>query len=106
MNKPTPTAFQQRVYDACSQIPAGKVTTYGRLAKTIGCGSSQAVGQALRRNPFAPQVPCHRVVAADRFLHGYAGETEGEKMETKRAILEEEGVIFDAEGRVDLGCMV
>lgn len=84
------TAFQQKVYKACSAIPkglcsfrcslnifpsiwqlysAGKVCTYKELAKKIGSPKAvRAVGSALKNNPFAPKVPCHRVVASDRSL--------------------------------------
>ena len=58
-----PTAFERRVYEATSAIPRGRVSTYGEVAKLLG-SSPRAVGGALRRNPFAPRVPCHRVVAA------------------------------------------
>ena len=94
------TAFQRKVYAATAQIPCGKVTTYGALARRIGCGSAQAVGGALRVNPFAPQVPCHRVVAADGSLHGFAGHTSGPELDRKRRLLESEGIRFDALGRV------
>jgi methylated-DNA-[protein]-cysteine S-methyltransferase len=86
------TAFQRAVYAATSSIPRGKVATYGLLARHIGRGSARAVGQALRRNPFAPDVPCHRVVAADLSMGGFGGETEGGKIARKRALLESEGV--------------
>jgi methylated-DNA-[protein]-cysteine S-methyltransferase len=95
-----PTTFQKKVYEACSRIPAGKVTTYGRLAKEIGCGSARAVGQALRVNPFAPEVPCHRVVKADGSLGGFYGKTEGPELRRKEKLLREEGVKFDPDGRV------
>ena len=52
-----PTDFEIRVFETIRRIPTGKVTTYGSLARELGCGSSQAVGQALKRNPFAPEVP-------------------------------------------------
>lgn len=69
------TEFQRKVWAACACVPAGKVTTYGDLAKMIGCpGSARAVGQALSRNPFAPTIPCHRVVGSSRFLTGFSGE--------------------------------
>jgi methylated-DNA-[protein]-cysteine S-methyltransferase len=48
------------------------------------------VGQALKRNPFAPEVPCHRVVASDGSLGGFHGERQGEMIERKRRLLEEE----------------
>ena len=97
---PTTTAFRQRVYDATSKIPAGKVATYGQIAAEIGCGSSQAVGQALRHNPFAPKVPCHRVVNASLDLHGFRGSTADTDLADKRQMLEEEGVRFLDEGKI------
>lgn len=84
------TSFQRRVYLALLDVPAGTTITYGELAKCIGCRSAQAIGQALRRNPFAPDVPCHRVVAADGSLGGYMGERAGEQIEYKRRLLEAE----------------
>ncbi len=93
------TPFQQRVYAAAKRIPRGSVTTYARLAKSIGCGSARAVGQALRRNPFAPVVPCHRVIASDLTLGGFAGKTSGAAIARKKALLAKEGVRF-VNGRV------
>lgn len=93
------TRFQQRVYDAARLIPRGKVTTYGLLAAHIGCASARAVGQALRRNPFAPEVPCHRVVCADFALGGFEGATGGRAVQRKVARLRREGVAV-AGGRV------
>lgn len=84
------TPFQRRVYLALLDVPSGTTITYGELAKRIGCRSAQAIGQALRRNPFAPEVPCHRVVAADGSLGGYNGERDGEQIEYKRRLLEVE----------------
>lgn len=84
------TAFQRKVYLALLDVPAGRRISYGELARRIGCRSAQAVGQALKRNPFAPEVPCHRVVAADGSLGGYNGKREGEQIERKRALLESE----------------
>ena len=84
------TPFQRRVYLELLNIPAGETITYGELARRIGCRSAQAVGQALKRNPFAPDVPCHRVVAADGSLGGYFGQREGEQVEHKRQLLEKE----------------
>ena len=68
-----PSAFQMKVYAAISHIPRGKVATYGWVARQIGCRSAQAVGGALRVNPFAPKVPCHRVIGSNRSLTGFAG---------------------------------
>jgi len=55
------TAFQSRVYDLLKQIPKGKVSTYGEISRALG-SSPRAVGGALRVNPYAPTIPCHRVV--------------------------------------------
>ena len=84
------TPFQRKVYLELLNVPAGKTITYGELAQRIGCRSAQAVGQALKRNPFAPEVPCHRVVAANGSIGGYFGKREGELVERKRKLLEEE----------------
>lgn len=84
------TEFQRKVYLAVLEIPRGKTVTYKQLADKIGCKSCRAVGQALRENPFAPDVPCHRVVASDGKIGGYLGETSGEMIERKRQLLEQE----------------
>ena len=84
------TPFQRRVYMELLNVPASSTITYGELARRIGCRSAQAVGQALKRNPFAPHVPCHRVVAADGSIGGYFGEREGEMIARKRKLLEKE----------------
>ena len=86
------TPFQRRVYLELLNISAGETITYGELARRIGCRSAQAVGQALRRNPFAPLVPCHRVVAADGSIGGYCGQRDGELIERKRRLLSQERI--------------
>ena len=95
-----PTEFETSVYDALLKIPKGKVTTYKALGVFLNCGSAQAIGQALKRNPFAPKVPCHRVVRTDRSIGGFAGQTEGAKITKKKRLLAEEGVTFSPEGLV------
>lgn len=57
------TKYQERVYTALQQIPEGRVTTYGAIAKALN-SSPRAVGGALRANPFCPVVPCHRCIAS------------------------------------------
>jgi len=96
----SPTQFQQRVYQLVEKIPAGRVVTYGWLARQLGCNSSRAIGQALRRNPFAPRVPCHRVVGKNRLLTGYQGLTENQSLSRKQNLLSSEGVEFDGDGKV------
>ncbi len=47
-----PTTFELSVYKLCRKVPAGKVTTYGNIGKALGCKSAQAVGNAMRNNPY------------------------------------------------------
>ena len=89
-----PTAFEKRIYEATSGIPRGSVATYGELARHIGCNSARAVAQALRRNPYAPEVPCHRVIASDLTIGGFAGTRTGPQIGRKRRLLKREGVRF------------
>jgi methylated-DNA-[protein]-cysteine S-methyltransferase len=86
------TAFQRRVYERVKEIPPGRVTTYAALARAVGCASPQAIGQALRRNPFAPRVPCHRVIRSDRSIGGFNGQEGGAETSRKEALLLAEGV--------------
>ena len=66
--------FYQRVWKVCATIPKGQVRTYGWVARRLGKpGAARAVGQALGANPFAPTIPCHRVLRADGTLGGYSG---------------------------------
>lgn len=100
------TGFRRRVYAALMEVPRGRATTYSALARRVGCRSAQAVGQALKANPFAPQVPCHRVVAADGSLGGFCGERDGRQLVRKRRLLESEGVPFTPDGKVAPGAMI
>ena len=88
MNASGITEFQRKVYLELLNVPCGETISYGELARRVGCGSAQAVGQALKRNPFAPDVPCHRVIASDGSIGGFGGEREGEKIERKKKLLE------------------
>ncbi len=69
---PFGTLFQRRVWFELMDIPYGQTTTYGDIARRIGCKSAQAVGGAVGRNPIAIIIPCHRVVGSDGSLTGYA----------------------------------
>ena len=77
------TTFQKQVWERLLAIPYGSTVSYGAL---LG-GSARAVGAAVGRNPISILVPCHRVLAADGSLHGYAGGVE-----RKRSLLLLEGV--------------
>lgn len=104
--KTTVTPFQHRVYLALCQVPQGQVTTYKEIGLSIDCKSAQAVGQALRRNPWAPHVPCHRVVATNLSMGGFFGKLTGPKLEEKRALLLAEGVLFQEKKGKGGGCAV
>ena len=100
------TRHQQKVYDfLVTQVPKGKVTTYGTIARAIG-SSPRAVGGALKCNPYAPKIPCHRVVSMDGSIGGFNGVTKGEPISRKIALLKKEGVKFDKEGRIVSECIV
>jgi len=64
--------YTRKVIETVSRIPVGFVTSYGSVAKAAG-GSPRAVGRVMASNPFAPIVPCHRVVSSDFTLGGYGG---------------------------------
>ena len=68
------TPFQQAVWKACMEIPEGQTRSYKWIALRIGRpGATRAVGTALGKNPFAPTVPCHRVIKSDGSLGGFSG---------------------------------
>lgn len=86
------TPFQRQVYEALLTIPAGQVWTYGQLARAIGRPkAARAVGQALKRNRWAPAIPCHRVVAGDGQLGGYSAPGG---LAAKRRLLQREGALW------------
>lgn len=84
------TPFQRRVLEATRKVPRGEVSTYAEIARRIGQPKAvRAVGQALRRNPVPIVVPCHRVIASDGTLGGYAGNLRDRR---KIELLKLEGV--------------
>jgi methylated-DNA-[protein]-cysteine S-methyltransferase len=89
--------FNQKVWALTARIPQGKVVTYGDIAKKLGTKAYRAVGNALNRNPYAPTVPCHRVVGSDGSLTGFA-----QGVEMKKRMLTNEGVKFVAKDKIDL----
>lgn len=87
--------FRQRVYEVTRAIAPGRTLTYGEVAAAIGePGAARAVGQALGHNPFAPIVPCHRVLAARSGAGGFSAEGG---VVTKLRLLEMEQARFGAE---------
>ncbi|EKE11638.1 MAG: hypothetical protein ACD_15C00045G0021 [uncultured bacterium] len=91
------TEFQKLVYKETKKIPYGKVSTYAQIAKNIGNPkASRAVGNALNINPFAPVVPCHRVVRTGGKIGGFAsGEKEKIIILKKEGVLVRQGKIVD-----------
>ena len=90
--------FFERVYATVKKIPKGKVSTYGRIAEMIGTRDARRVGHALHANTDL-SCPCHRVVFSDgRLASGYAFGGAHEQ----RKKLEEEGILFTHDCRVDL----
>ncbi|HWI81252.1 methylated-DNA--[protein]-cysteine S-methyltransferase [Ramlibacter sp.] len=92
--------FHQRVYQVTRAIAPGHTLSYGEVAARIGePGAARAVGQALGRNPFAPIVPCHRVLAARTGAGGFSADggvaTKLRLLEIERAQLGSEPGLFD-----------
>lgn len=87
---------------AITAVPKGKVTTYGAIAQALKT-APRAVGQALKMNPFAPEVPCHRVVATSGNIGGFHGNTSGHQIDRKNNILKGEGVVLQIGKKEGLG---
>jgi methylated-DNA-[protein]-cysteine S-methyltransferase len=86
------TPFQRDVWRLLRQIPAGKTTTYGKLAARLGVpNAARAVGMANGANPIGVIVPCHRVIGSDASLTGYGGG-----LPRKQWLLTHEGAAFRA----------
>ena len=86
--------FASRVYKLLKKVPPGEVTTYKLLAKALGVKAYQAVGQALKNNPDAPRIPCHRVVKSNGRIGGFMGRIDKKSKNKKKALLEKEGIEF------------
>lgn len=94
------TNFEKKVLIAEYNIPRGYVSTYSRIAKSIGIPKgARAVGNALANNPFPLIIPCHRAIRADGSLGGFQGG-----LEMKKTLLEKEGIFLN-NGRIDMGKM-
>ena len=81
-----------QVYKLLISVPVGKVTTYKALGLALHTNAYQAIGQILKRNPYAPIVPCHRVVASDGSIGGFNGKTKGMFIRKKISLLAKEGI--------------
>lgn len=67
------TPFAKKTYELLKKVPRGRVTTYKALANALGTRAYRAIGQFMKHNPYAPDVPCHRVVASDGTIGGFNG---------------------------------
>jgi len=85
------TPFQRRVWAALRAIPRGQTRGYGELAAQLGT-AARAVGGACRANPIVVVTPCHRVIAGDGTLGGFAGATCGRPLARKRWLLGHEAL--------------
>ena len=88
--------FYEKCYKVLKKVPRGRVTTYKEIARVLNSKAYRAVGTAMNKNPYAPKVPCHRVVNSDGRVGGFASG-RGEKIK----MLNREGVEVVG-GRVDL----
>jgi len=83
------TKFQLKVWNYLKKIPKGKVKTYKQVAIAINNPkAARAVANACAKNPYAPKIPCHRVIRTDRSLGGYSGKGG---IKTKKLLLKREG---------------
>lgn len=102
----TLTPFRKQTLTLLCRIPRGRYTTYQAMSDHISATShktcARAVGNAMRNNPFAPEVPCHRVLSSDGSIGGFNGfwGEEGKFAREKKELLKGEGVFFDSGGKV------
>jgi methylated-DNA-[protein]-cysteine S-methyltransferase len=88
---PAGTHFQRRVWNAVAAIPCGQTMSYGEVAAAIRSGP-RAVGNACGANPYPLVVPCHRVLAANHGLGGFARQRGGFLLDVKKWLLQHEGL--------------
>ncbi|MEK6859173.1 MAG: MGMT family protein [Nanoarchaeota archaeon] len=89
-------SFNERCYALLKKVPKGKVTTYKALARALHTKAYRAVGNAMNKNPYAPEVPCHRVINTNGSLGGFASG-----IEEKKRLLAEEGIEIN-DNKIDL----
>ena len=86
------TKFQLKVWKYLITIPKGQIRTYSEVAKAIKKPKAvRAVANAIGKNPYAPKIPCHRVIRSDGSLGGYSGKGG---INTKRKLLKLEGILL------------
>ena len=94
--------IDKKIYKKLLEVPKGKITTYGELAKAVGLKNGQrAVGKIMNKNPYPVIIPCHRVVKSDGKIGGYAyGEEIKSDMLTREGIVIKNGKILDLENKI------
>ena len=94
--------LDKKVYKKLLEVPEGKITTYGELAKAVGLKNGQrVVGKIMNKNPYPVIIPCHRVVKSDGKIGGYAyGEEIKSDMLTREGIVIKNGKILDLENKI------
>ncbi len=93
-------SFYEKCYTLLKKVPRGKVTTYKALAVALNTKAYMVVGSAMKKNPMAPLVPCHRVINSDGHIGGYMGSKK-DNTEKKIEMLTKEGVKV-INGKIDL----
>lgn len=94
--------IDKKIYKKLLEVPRGKITTYGDLAKAVGLKNGQrTVGKIMNKNPYPVIIPCHRVVKSDGKIGGYAyGEEIKSDMLTREGIVIKNGKILDLENKI------
>lgn len=80
-------SFDEECYSILSRVPKGKVTTYKEIAKKLKTKAYRAVGNAMNKNPYAPEIACHRVIRSNGDVGGFAHGTK-----KKIEMLKKEGI--------------
>lgn len=94
--------LDKKIYKKLSEVPKGKITTYGELAKAVDMKNGQrVVGRIMNKNPYPVIIPCHRVIKSDGKVGGYAyGEEIKLNILSKEGIKIKNGKILDLENRI------
>ena len=94
-------SFAEKCYDVLRRVPRGKVTTYKAIAKALSSKAYRAVGTAMNKNPYAPEVACHRVVNSDGKVGGFAsGQKKKIEILKSEGVEVENGKIIDFENKL------